>query len=183
MSSWETAGPVPRIFRIQLEGIIIESKTVNGIFSKALAQFIAKDERLPLNWEETVWRALKEAHPSHIHQNGKKPRAGVSVGSAMAFLAFMAKRIRNRSLVSIEEARRRAAICSMCPNGSKILGCSVCKAALKLTVNPPEAVSVPPGCSACGCFLPLKVWIPRDQLGTSDAFPFWRGCWMFEETE
>jgi len=178
--NWTTGGPCPRIYRAEIEGKVFEDRNYNRIFTKYRTWVESKDERLPLDWEERVWEALKKSHPDHFIRGKRQAPPGVSVVSAASFLAFMAKRMRNRALVAPEEAKRRAAICSACPMQSKVLGCSVCRGGLGLFIKPPEKVASPQACMACGCYLPLKIWVPRDQLGLSEDFPYHENCWMRE---
>ena len=177
--SWSTGGPCPRIFVAEIEGQKFTASNHNHIFGLYAAWKKNKDERLALDWEETVWQALKKSHPKHFHKAGKKASPGVSVAAASSFITFVAKRVGGRNaVVSVAEAKRRADICFNCPLKEPVLGCSVCKQALKLFVKPPEHVDAPPACGACGCWLPLKIWVPRKHLGSVDDFPFHSDCWM-----
>lgn len=175
---WTTGGPCPRIYRAEISGKVFEDRDYNRIFTKYRVWVESQDLRLPLDWEEQVWEALKKEHPKHFIRGKKPGHPGVSVASASSFLTFMAKRMRNRALVAPEEAKRRALICESCPMKSQVLGCSVCKDALRLFVKPPEKVVSPQACSACGCYLPLKIWVPREQLGSEEDYPYWEQCWM-----
>jgi hypothetical protein len=176
--NWTTGGPSPRIYRVEIDGMVFESRNHNHIFTKYRSWIESKGERVPINWEEVVWKALKSSYPKHIIRGKKNGSPGVSVATAASFLAFMAKRMRKRALVAPEEAKRRAAICSECPMKSAVLGCSICKDALQLFVKPPEKVVSPQACMACGCYLPVKVWVPRNQLGPTEDHPYDEGCWM-----
>ena len=176
---WQTGGPVPRIFNITVNGVFLSSRTIPELFRQFSTHHDRNDLRLPIGWEDLVWSALAVAYPKHVKRlPGESGLRMVSVPAALNFIRFLAKRISDRSLVSPEAARRRAAVCSACPMAGPVAGCSVCKDALGLTVRPPEKVEVAEGCSACGCYLPLKIWVPRDQLGDAGAFPFDPGCWM-----
>lgn len=176
--NWSTGGPCPRIYRAEIDGKVFEEKDYNRIFTKYRTWVESQDLRLPLEWEEKVWSALKKSHPKHFIKKRRAGSPGVSVASAASFLTFMSKRMRKRALVAAEEAKRRAAICFSCPMQSKVLGCAVCKEALKLFVKPPEKVVSPQACMACGCYLPLKVWVPREQLGSAEDYLYWERCWM-----
>lgn len=176
--SWTTGGPCPRIYRAEIGGKVFEDRDYNRIFTKYRTSVEAEGGRVAVGWEEVVWKALKKSHPNHFVKAKKKASPGVSVATAASFLSFMAKRMRKRALVAPEEAKRRAAICSECPMRSPVLGCSVCKDALQLFVKPPEKVVSPQACMACGCYLVLKIWVPRDQLGSAEDYPYHQGCWM-----
>jgi len=179
--NWTTGGPCPRVYRAEIEGMVFEEKDYNHIFKKYRVWKESCGERLSTNWEELVWRALKKSHPNHFIRRKGKASPGVSVASAASFLSFMAKRMKKRSLVPSEQAKRRSSICQSCPMQSRVLGCAVCKDALKLFIKPPEKVVSPQACMACGCYLPLKIWVPRDQLGSADDFDYHQGCWMRSE--
>ena len=178
---WQASGPVPRKFEIEVDGIKLESRVITGLLSQYRLFHDKNGMRLPTDWEERVWAALATAYPGHVRRSpGGAQRRYVSIGSALNFIRFMTKRLSNRSLVAPEEARRRAAICGPCRLSRRVSGCSVCKDALSLTVTPPEAVAAPEACLACGCYMPLKIWIPREQLGSADEYPFDESCWMRE---
>jgi hypothetical protein len=180
---YSTGGPVPKEFRIEVDGIRLESRSIARMVSQYRLHHDKHGLRLPLDWEDRIWKALVAAYPRYVKRvPGGAQRRSVSIGSALNFIRFMAKRITNKSLVEPVEAHRRAAVCMACPLATHVSGCHICKDALKLTVRPPEEVVAPEACSACGCYMPLKVWLPREQLGSAEAFPFHEKCWM-RETE
>lgn len=181
MSKWQALGPVPRQYEAVIRGARFTGPTPRHIIDAWARALEGMGSRLVPDWEDEVWHALSKSHPKHIKRApGKPKREGVSVAAAMSFAKFMARRVTDQTLVAPEEARRRAAICTRCPKWAPVLGCSACKEGLKLTIRPPEDVSAPPACAACGCWLPLKVWIPRRQLGSASEFPYDEGCWMRE---
>lgn len=178
---WTTNGPVPSKFSVTVAGVRLSGKTTGQLFTQFRRHYDQNDLRLPINWESLVWSALATAYPKHVKRApGGAKRRLVSVGSALNFLRFISKRLADDSLVAPQEAHRRASICRACPLRSSVAGCPTCKDALKLAIHPPEKVDAPEACGACGCYMPLKVWAPRDQLGSADTFPFWSGCWMRE---
>tara|TARA_R110002167_G_scaffold66667_4_gene188685 strand:- start:13430 stop:14026 length:597 start_codon:yes stop_codon:yes gene_type:complete len=181
--AWNTGGPCPRFFIAKIDGQTFTARDHKQIFVLYRVWKTNNGERLAVDWEESVWKALKSSHPRHFHKDKRKGDPGVSVASAFSFITFIIKRLRNKKLVPAPLAKERAAICFACPMKSKVLGCSVCRSALKLAVKPPEAVEAPQACKACGCYLPLKIWIPRRLLGSSEAYPFHPDCWMRTEDE
>lgn len=182
MANYQYNGPVPREFLIEVEGKAFRARTISELISEYVKWKNSTDVRIGPDYDEPVWQALKKAYPRNVSVEKKKASGGGSLVAAIGFIRFMTRRMANRSLVSTEEARRRADICFSCPLKQPILACPVCKDALKLTISPPDEVPAPVSCGACGCFLPLKIWAPRDQLGEASAFPFWESCWM-RETE
>lgn len=183
MSKWQVNGPLPRNgYVAEIRGQRFTGPSPRHVIDKWARALEAMGGRLVPDWEDEAWEALRQSHPRHVKRApGKPKRAGVSVASAMSFVKFMARRVTNHSLVSAVEARRRAAICTGCPLWAPVLGCSVCKEGLQLTISPPEDVVAPPACSACGCWLKLKIWVPRAQLGGAEEFPYWEQCWMCED--
>lgn len=180
MSKWEIVGIKPKRWTCDIDGQHFEGPDVKTIFNAYRWWVRDSDQRLQPGWEERVWESIAANHPRAIHKTPQKASGGVSITSAVSFIKFMTKRLTNRSLVAPAEAHRRAAICSNCPMREPILSCSICRDALKLSVSPPEAVSAPEACGACLCYLKLKVWVPRDQLGSADDFPYSGMCWMRE---
>jgi len=178
--AWETGGPVPRRLSISIDGLRLEAVDVKGVM-RAYREAVARaGGMLRPGWEGEVWSALAESHPRYVRKIPGPGPPTASLATAKSFVNFMLKRLTNRSLVSEEEARRRAEVCFICPLAQPILGCSSCKDVLALTVVPPVRVEAPEACGACGCYLPLKIWIPRAQLGDASAFPFDSVCWMRE---
>lgn len=176
---YTTGGPVPRRFDIIVDGFVLSHKTINGLFSAYRVAHDQKGLRLPVDWEHRIWEALREAYPRHVKRApGGAKRRSVSIGSALNFIRFLAKRVTDQSLVSPELALQRAQTCQRCPLATTVGGCHLCKDALKLTVHPPQEIEAPEACSACGCYLKLKVWVPREQLGDASAFDYHSGCWM-----
>ncbi len=177
--NWEVNGPTPRKYVAILDGIKFEANSHLQIFARYENWKKQKGERLSLEWEDDVWKALSQSHPNHVKRIPAKKSPGVSVASASSFIAYVIRQMgRKRKLVDVAEAKRRAAICFNCPKKEPVLGCSVCKQALKLFVKPPEKVDAPPACGACGCWLPLKIWIMRDHLGSADEWDYDVNCWM-----
>jgi hypothetical protein len=179
--SYSTGGPVPREFDVEIDGMCFRSRTITGIFDQYVRSYDRRGIRLPADWEDWVWSHLAARYPKHVKRvPGASKRRSVSVRSALNFIRFLGKRLTDKRLVAPEEARRRAAICASCPMATHVSGCAICKDVLQLAVHPPEVVSVPEACSACGCHIPLKVWVPRDLLGSADDFDYWESCWMRE---
>lgn len=182
--SYSINGPVPRQYVAVLGDVKLTGPSPSHVLQKWAVLLEERGYRLEPGWEQSVWEALMKSHPKHIKRKRGKPKfAGVSVAAAASFLRFMAKRATDKSLVTPELAKTRAEACWRCPNRAPVLGCHICKDALQLTVKPPEHLHAPEACSACGCYLPLKLWLPRHQLGPAEAFPYWDQCWMRAEPE
>lgn len=178
---WQTGGPVPREFDIRIDGLHLKARTIAGIFDQYVRSYDRKGALLPVDWEDHVWSYLAASYPKHVKRApGVAKRRSVSVRKALNFIRFIGKRASDKRLVEPQEARRRAAVCASCPMATRVSGCSICKDALQLMIHPPEEVEAPEACSACGCYMPLKIWVPRDQLGSADEFDFHTSCWMRE---
>jgi hypothetical protein len=189
MARWFSAGPVPRSYRVVLDGEVLEGRTIGDLFNAYAGIKRLKGELLFPEWEEALWAALGKAYPKHVKRTGKAAPPGVSVATAASFLTFMLKRVRNRKLVPLAQAEARAVVCRRCPMAQPVLGCSVCKDALKWAGALPIEISIPEACGACGCHLRSKVQFPRELLGGADDYPYWKGdatrprCWMRTELE
>ena len=179
---WTTGGPVPRKFDITVDDLRLIDKTISGLSVQYRRHYDQNGLRLPVDWEDRIWTVLASTYPRHVKRApGVAKRRSVSIGSALNFIRFLAKRVTDKSLVPPQEAHRRASICRACPMATNVSGCHICKDALVWTVHPPEAVVAPEACSACGCYLPLKIWVPRSQLGDVSAFDIDPKCWMYIE--
>jgi hypothetical protein len=181
MKKWETSGITPRLpLVVPIGDEVITGRDIKSIFGYYHSRREAAGERFQPGWEQEVWQALQARYPKWVRPTHVGGTGGVTVNSALSFVRFMAKRIFDRSLVSEGEAQRRASICWQCPMREYVLGCTKCKAFLETQVSPPRHIDAPEACGACLCYLPLKVWIPREQLGPAEEFSFWEGCWMRE---
>ena len=184
--SWELTGLAnKRPFTIQHAGTTYTAASVKEIFRAIELTARKSGGLLDYEWREEVWKSLHSSYPQYVRKVPKKRKKllGVDVVQAKVFLNFLKRRGLDRSVVSVEEASRRAAICRECPQRRKVAGCPRCKAALKAMVRIPEDVNAPEGCHACGCYLPAKVFIPIEQLRDEEAlkaFPFDEKCWMLE---
>jgi len=91
------------------------------------------------------------------------------------------------SLVSQEEADRRASICAVCPqNQPTDVGCTGCgmKTAIAQMANFALGKSTPLDsqlhwCQVCGCKNSLKIWVDRESMSEKDLADKWETeCWM-----
>lgn len=167
---------------ITVDGMRIESNCGHGLF-KAYVQAVENAERrLEPGWEDRLYKAIAASYPGYVRRKKKKGRAPISVATMLSFVKFALKRLKNKKLESTQVAEARAEICRKCPLNRKVAGCSVCRAVLATLVHPPKEITGIHGCEACGCYMPLKVWIPREQLGGPEEFPYWEHCWMHQAT-
>jgi len=98
--------------------------------------------------------------------------------------------LKDRKLVSREEAQRRIDICKECPLAGDVRGCWGCYAIFRqirrLLKNSP--VELPEGkrfCLACGCHL-SKVWIPNETLDRAEMGnkpDYANMCWRREKQD
>jgi len=161
---------------------------VSDIFREAIRRAEHEGRRLSSNWQDGLWEAMMAKYPRYIIKQvvGDAP-VTVSVESVKSFIRFVIKRGMNSSYVEPEEAERRAEICRRCPKRGPMSGCTACRAAAESLVKPPnhhldfgtrynQKVAA---CSACGCYLDLKCWIPADQLADEVDKHDWSDiCWM-----
>lgn len=162
---------------------------VSEIFKAYINRAAGEDRRLPPGWEERVWMALNAAYPKYVYLDGSLKAAPpqVSIATIRSFLNFVRKRGLVRSFVPLETARKRAEICAQCPKAGVITGCTKCKALVNAIIRPPKGVELPKdksGCTACGCYNDIKVWIPRDQLqDEAGSYDWWEKCWMLQPVD
>lgn len=141
-------------------------------------------EQLEQGWEQEVWQKLHEKYPKFIiKKEDAPPPPQVSVSTIVSFIQFMSRRGWDKTVVSEEEAKARADKCGECPLAGPMTGCTRCRAAARAMIHVPDTVKLPPdksGCTVCGCFNELKIWIPRDQLEDHPEWEWWDRCWMRE---
>lgn len=179
--SWETTSLKPQIIEVEFEGKIHKGRNLKAIFSSVHDEYIRQARIAPPGWEEDVWVALREKYPRYILKRVRKDSRAISVASVTAFVNYLISRGFSKKLVSTQEAQRRADICAQCPAKTHIVGCKICKNALKMTVKPPVKIQAPEGCSVCNCYIPLKIWIPKEHLQDSkDQFDFPDNCWIHD---
>lgn len=194
---WRLTTLQPSSWNISVDGVEIESRTSSGLFTR-YASMIAEDgRRLDEDWRERVWMAMKDKHPQAVTQESGRGRVMLDIPTMGAFLKFLKNRITKKMVpVSVELAVKRAKVCLSCPLHEQVAGCTVCKVALKSVVKLPEQSrqdllrKLGPerqrfqesGCRACLCYLPVKVFLPRELLGPAEAFSFSEECWMRQES-
>jgi len=189
MPRWEMSPLRPPFIEVTIEGQVFRGREVKNIQYLYLNWLATQGRRLEPRGEDVVWQAIKDAYPGFIiRYPDPTPTLSITVNAAWSFIEFIRRRMGNKTLVSPLEAQRRANVCLTCPMKSAVMGCGMCKQALKFFVDPPQKLNPrpPEACGACGCWLEGKVWVPREALGSSSAFPFWEGdethprCWMHE---
>ena len=180
MPKWELTGLRPEKIEVELDGVKFAAREIKAIFIQYRDWKLEQGSRMVPGDDDRIWEALKAVYPRYILKSKKLGKPGVSVGAAWSFIRYIERRMKNKGLVELAEAQRRADICSACPQRSAVVGCGVCVNALKLFIKPPFALApVPPkACGACGCVLNLKVWVPREVLGSADEFDYAPECWM-----
>jgi hypothetical protein len=171
----------PLRLSVEIRGVTHCANDGRNIFISFCSWADSQDIRLVGDWQDEVYEAIKAAHPQYVRRIKPKAQPLVSLASAWSFVRFVAKRLKaGGGLVNEAEAERRAAVCRGCPKASSVGACSICKDGLAVVVRPPHRLSIPEACKACGCYLPLKAWVPLDQLGDPAQFDYWEGCWMLE---
>jgi hypothetical protein len=185
MPTWELSPLRPAYIEVTIEGQMFRGRQVKNIRQAYLGWLSSQGRRLEPGGEDVMWEALKEAYPEFIIKYpDRKPILSISINAAWSFIEFIRKRMGDKSLVDPSEAQRRANICLECPMKSEVMGCGMCKQALRFFVDPPKTLDPrpPEACGACGCWLPGKVWVPREALGSEKDFPYSETCWMREKS-
>lgn len=130
--------------------------------------------------------------PSKCRKRPPKKQAGalpyLTVALAERFLRSVWGVIKDRKIVSKEEAERRYKICTEdCPLATDVGGCwggcsAIAKTAEKLWAkNPLPDIEAKRVCSACGCLTRYKAWIPNATLDRAEKEKplYWEGCWRY----
>ena len=188
--TWKTGKKRPqKPLSVQFAGEIYTG-WVSDIFKSIIRRAEAEGRRLGQGWEDQVWNALAVKYPNYINfVPDPEETVTVSVATIINFVQFLKRRGLNKSFVSTQEAEERAATCARCPKAAPMVGCTACKATVKTLIKPPEhkldfgtRYNMPnQGCSACGCYLPAKVWIPMRFLEEERGkFDWWEECWMLQ---
>ena len=178
---WKTGKRRPaRPLQVTIDGVAYVG-WVGQIFKQYMQR--AGDKRLSQGWENRVWGELQKVYPHYIiNATVKPPPPQVSISTILSFVNFVRKRGWNRELVDEKVAKDRAEICAKCPKAGVITGCSKCKGMIQAIIKTPDMKLVPPdkaGCTVCGCFNDVKVWIPSDQLEEeAGQYDWWEECWM-----
>jgi hypothetical protein len=181
--SWFTSPIRPRSpLKVEFRGKVYVG-WVSQIFKAIISHEISKGNKLPQGWENEVWSKLAQKYPYFVKHKPDPEDAPVtvSVATITSFLNVMRKRMLNSDLVDDAEAKRRATICAKCPKAAPMVGCSACKALARQMMKTPKASLTSPdknSCSACGCYIDVKVWLPLEVLGEAAEHPYHESCWM-----
>ena len=178
---WNISCLKPRIMKIEIDGVEFSGRTIKMLIQSYGAHIAKNLDSLPPDWEQRIFMALSERYPNYVKRKGSPPKQAKSFLSFFAmstFINFMRKRLVDKTLVDKQTAVSRTSVCASCPLSSNKVGCQPCRAILESMVKVPEVIPGPIGCLACGCYLPLKVWIPDDQLVTLGEYPYPEHCWM-----
>lgn len=181
MSNWNISSLKPLKMEIDIDGIPFKGRTIRSLIESYGKYLSETSSELPSDWEQRVFMALSERYPEYVNRKGSRPakaRSFLSLFAMSTFINFVRKRLIDKSLVDRQTAIDRTEICKLCPMASNKVGCQPCRAVLESMVKVPEIISGPIGCLACGCYIPLKVWIPSNQLLTLGKYPYPDSCWM-----
>lgn len=142
--------------------------------------------------------ACRETQPPGSRCGNAKPKPQalpiehLMLSHVERFLKTVWQAIMDRKFVPREEAQRRLDVCLTCPiRTTQPGGCNGCFTLVKkahqlmgkndaLVIEPDEDGFVRDTCGACGCILPLKVWLDNQTLNTAEGSnrpAYWEGCW------
>lgn len=172
-------------------GVRINSATISGLRYLVQEHLLANGFPVEPDFKEWVDNEVCTQNSMGHPFCGDTPPKPVSermplltYATASRFLRTMLQVARNREFVPREEAERRAAVCAGCPLASSIGGCQSCWSALRdvtraLQGNPLPVTDDKAFCGACGCYIPLKAWIPNPVLDRAETERplYWEGCW------
>ena len=188
MSGWVTGKKRPsKPLDIDLDGFVYRG-WVSDIFKSYMSRAGAEGRRLEQGWEDRIWIKLQDKYPHYIQKKPDEVKTmTVSISTILSFVQFVRKRGFDRSVVSTQVATERAEICSRCPLAAITVGCSKCKELVRQVIGTPKMEldfgkrygKKVEGCDACGCYLPIKAWIPLGFLEEEkDVYPYWENCWI-----
>jgi hypothetical protein len=175
-------------------GVTFNSATIHGLRHLVTLHLEANGIPVEADFKEWIDNEVCSqngmGHP-YCGDTPPKPVAGVrpdlSMALASRFMRTMLGVARDRAFVSREEAERRIEVCKTCPVASSIGACQGCWSIFRelrrvLADNPLSVGSDREFCGACGCYLPLKAWIPNKTLDTAETErpAYWAGCWRNE---
>lgn len=180
-------------------GETIEALGFQTLKSKVAAHMEANDIELPYPFLEWFEDAICRQQPALARLCGPvvdtPPQDGgrLTREAISRFLRTIAKWWTQGKfrLVSQEQAEARAAVCAACPMNQDVsFGCFSCKALLALVgqVIGTRKTAVDKSlnwCSACGCRISLKCWVPKRVLDAAEAgnsTTYHPSCWRNSET-
>jgi hypothetical protein len=121
-----------------------------------------------------------------------KPIPVLLLSHVQRFLETVWAAVKDRKFVGAETAKERVGVCMDCPLRTTMPGgCTGCFTLLgkaekllakkdAITIEPDADGFVRNVCGACGCFIPLKVWLEDSTLNKAEGDnrpAYWERCW------
>lgn len=138
--------------------------------------------------ENACCKELLARYPNYngcVDSNDQTPfRGKMNISHVFDFLKTAAVWLaKGAKFVDQAEANRRAEICLGCPKNSDIGNCIPCGAGSLLKSIKGGSTLLDDKlhvCGACGCYLPAKIWFPKEVM-TREGVTYQVGrCWMLE---
>lgn len=173
-------------------GFKITAPTWNDLITRIRNYRLANGMSLGVNFEEAIGSEICQQqgwNEPRCMQEEPTPLKQRVIGmhDVVSFLKVLKHwLIKNPSLVPIEEANRRAQICTTCPYNVNIQGCAGCTNIAGMIFNATGDRETQydqqlKNCQICGCVNKVQVWVPKETLdqGLSpemrEDLPNW--CW------
>lgn len=187
-------------YTIPETGAIITADFFSILRDRVLRHRKANNLPIPEDYDAFLEDAVcRETNPpgSRCGAASPKPRANKPIpvlllSHVQRFLETVWAAVQDRKFVSAGTANERVNTCMGCPLRTTMpkgcMGCfSLLRKAEKLLAKK-DAITIEPDddgfkrdvCGACGCFIPLKVWLEDSTLNKAegDQRPaYWEGCW------
>jgi len=177
-------------YTVEQTGVRIEAASARTLKSKIRQHLKANSLPLPEGFDAWAEDAIcTQGGYGNPFCGGAVPKPDgkmpiLSLAMAARFIKTMLGVIRDRKLVSRDEAERRIAICNACPLATSIGGCKSCSTVFKeverlLAKSPLVSAPGKEFCKACGCLLRLKAVVPNDVLDRAETTrpPYAAECW------
>ena len=178
-------------------GVTLTGQFFKTLYPQVRAHMEANSLPLPSNLEAIVMDgACRETNPggSWCCKAPEKPHAGalphLTLAKAETFVRSIMGALKNREFVSREEAERRHAICMDCPLATSIGGCLGCHGILRMVEKLMKSNPLPDDpekrfCSACGCYIRIKAFLPNQILDDAEKVKpaYHEKCWRYDAPE
>lgn len=161
------------------KGILIRDK--EQFLRMIIAHRKATGGDLEIGWAERLDDELCQEHPNYpCVEEGPPSERRLTLSDLKNFLHAASTFIDSgASFVPQEEAESRAAICARCPLNVPVTGCFGCAGIANAAMDfiaqrKTEQDDKLQSCQICGCFMRVKVWMPKQ----SDGQPYPEWCWQ-----
>jgi len=144
----------------------------NDLVRKVLAHREANQLPVDPGYEDEVEAYMCQEVGDSCKETPDPPKAHIGIDEVIAFTKTMVESfLRGNPRVEVDEATRRAKVCSNCSDNVESTGCRPCKAKvisafLKRAGGPVDTLydDKLKSCRHCGCFNVVQIWFPLEIL-------------------